>query len=180
DQVNRKNLDVNLGATRISAMLLPLVEVMAALATAGVVVVGGTMVINGTLAVGALIAFTVYINNFFDPIRDLTQLYSNLQRATVAGERIFEILDTKSEVTDKPDAIVLPAVQGEVRFEHVDFHYIEGIPVLRDLDIVARPGQTVALVGHTGAGKSTIISLLTRFYDVTGGRITTDRHDLRD
>jgi ATP-binding cassette subfamily B protein len=180
DQVNRRNLDVNLDATRISALLLPMVEVIAALATAAVVVVGGTMVLEEAVALGTVVAFTVYIANFFDPIRDLVQLYSNLQRATVAGERIFEILDTEAEVEDKPDAIELPPVRGEVRFEHVEFGYLEGIPVLRDLNLVAEPGQTVALVGLTGAGKSTIISLLTRFYDVTGGRVTVDGHDIRD
>ncbi|MGE0540444.1 MAG: ABC transporter ATP-binding protein [Dehalococcoidia bacterium] len=180
DEVNRHNRDVNVGATRISALLLPLVEVVSALAMASVVVVGGTMVLNGTIALGAVVAFTVYINTFFDPIRDLVQIYSNLQRATVAGERIFEVLDTQSEVRDRPGAIALPPVQGEVSFEHVEFSYIEGIPVLRDLNLLARPGESVALVGHTGAGKSTVISLLTRFYDVSGGRITIDGHDIRD
>jgi len=180
DRVNRHNLDVNLDAMRISAALLPMVEIVAALATAAVVVVGGSMVLDQALALGTVVAFTVYINNFFDPIRDLVQLYSNLQRATVAGERIFEILDTASEVKDKAGAIALPPVQGEVRFDHVDFGYLPDVPVLRDLNLVARPGETVALVGHTGAGKSTIISLLTRFYDVTGGRITIDGHDIRD
>jgi ABC-type multidrug transport system fused ATPase/permease subunit len=180
DRVNRTNLDVNLGAMRVSALLLPTVEVVAALATAAVVVVGGTMVLEQTLALGTLVAFTVYIATFFDPIRELVQLYSNLQRATVAGERIFEILDTEAEVKDKPEAIDLPPIRGEVRFEHVQFGYLADIPVLRDLNLVARPGETVALVGQTGAGKSTIISLLTRFYDVTGGRITIDGHDIRD
>lgn len=180
DRLNRRNLDVNLGATRVSALLLPLVEVMAALVTAAVIVVGGAMVLDNAIELGVVIAFTVYINNFFEPIRDLTQLYSNLQRATVAGERIFEILDTEPDVQDRPDAIELPHVRGDVRFENVSFHYIEGQPVLRGLTLHARPGETVALVGHTGAGKSTIISLLDRFYDVTGGRITIDGHDIRD
>ena len=98
--------------------------------------VGGTMVLNSTLALGALVAFTVYINSFFDPIRDLVQIYSNLQRATVAGERIFEVLDTRPDVVDRPDAIELPPVRGEVAFEHVEFSYIEGIPVLRDLNLL--------------------------------------------
>jgi len=180
DDVNRHNLNVNLGATRISALLLPLVEVVAALATAAVVVAGGSMVLDGAIEVGVLVAFTVYINNFFEPIRDLVQIYSNLQRATVAGERIFEILDTEAEVQDRPGAIELPPVRGEVRFEHVQFSYIEGIPVLRDLNLLATPGETIALVGHTGAGKSTVINLLCRFYDVTGGRIAIDGHDIRD
>lgn len=180
DEVNRHNRDVNVGAARISALLLPLVEVVSALATASVIIVGGTMVLNSTLALGALVAFTVYINNFFDPIRDLVQIYSNLQRATVAGERIFEILDTQPDVVDCPDAIDLPPVRGEVAFEHVQFSYIDGIPVLRDLSLLAQPGESIALVGHTGAGKSTVISLLNRLYDVTGGRITIDGHDIRD
>jgi ABC-type multidrug transport system fused ATPase/permease subunit len=180
DEVNRKNLEVNLEASRISAALLPLVEVVAAGATAFVIVIGGRMVIDGSLAVGSLVAFTIYINNFFDPIRDLTQQYANLQRATVAGERIFEVLDTVPEIVDKPGAPDLPQVQGEVAFEHVDFWYIDGIPVLQDFSLHVRPGETVALVGHTGAGKSTIVSLISRLYDVRGGRLLIDGHDVRD
>jgi ABC-type multidrug transport system fused ATPase/permease subunit len=180
DEINRQNLAVNLEAGRVSAALLPLVELVAAAATAFVVIVGGTMVLHGALAVGSLVAFTIYINNFFDPIRDLTQQYSNLQRATVAGERIFEILDTQPEIVEKPDAIDLPPVRGEVTFEHVDYWYIPGVPVLRDICLHVRPGETVALVGPTGAGKSTLVSLLSRFYDVRGGRILIDGHDIRD
>jgi ABC-type multidrug transport system fused ATPase/permease subunit len=180
DEVNRRNLEVNLEANRLSSALLPIVEVVAAGAIAVVVVVGGTMAIKGTLAVGSLVAFTIYINNFFDPIRDLVQQYSNLQRATVAGERIFEILDTEPEIVDKPDAVTMPPIRGEVEFQDVDFWYIEGIPVLQKFSLHVAPGETVALVGQTGAGKSTIVSLLSRLYDVRGGRILIDGIDIRD
>ncbi|HEY8491094.1 MAG TPA: ABC transporter ATP-binding protein [Dehalococcoidia bacterium] len=178
--VNSENRDANLEAGRVSAAIMVVVEMIAAVVTALVIFTGGSMVLSGALTVGALVAFTTYISRFFEPIRELSMQYNNLQRVTVAGERIFEILDTKPEVVDRPDAVELPPVRGEVRFEHVEFWYVEGVPVLHDLTITARPGETVALVGHTGAGKSTVINLLARFYDVRGGRILIDGYDVRD
>jgi ABC-type multidrug transport system fused ATPase/permease subunit len=180
DEVNRRNYEANLEASRVSSALLPVVEIVAAAAIAVVVIVGGTMVIHGSFAIGSLVAFTLYINNFFNPIRDLTQQYSNLQRATIAAERIFEILDTEPEIVDKPGAPDMPPIRGAVDFEHVDFWYIEGIPVLRDFTLHVNPGETVALVGPTGAGKSTVVSLLSRFYEVKGGRLLIDGIDIRD
>lgn len=178
--VNTENRDANLEAGRVSAAIMVVVEMIAATVTALVVFTGASMVIAGSLTVGALVAFITYISRFFEPIRELSMQYNNLQRVTVAGERIFEILDTKPEVVDRPDAVELPPVRGEVRFEHVDFWYLEGVPVLQDINITAKPGETVALVGHTGAGKSTIINLLARFYDVRGGRILVDGRDIRE
>ncbi|MHB8576455.1 MAG: ABC transporter ATP-binding protein, partial [Dehalococcoidia bacterium] len=136
--------------------------------------------LDGHLTIGALVGFTIYINRLFDPIRQVTQQYSTLQRSTVAAERVFQLLDEQAGVADSAGAHELPPVEGRVAFEHVRFEYIPGVPVLHDLSITAEPGTTIALVGHTGAGKSTIISLLERFYDVTGGRITVDGHDIRD
>ncbi|MBI3977227.1 MAG: ABC transporter ATP-binding protein [Chloroflexi bacterium] len=179
-RVNDNNLEANLEAGRLSALLMPLIEITAALATATVIVYGGSLVLAGDLQVGALVAFTLYVTRFFDPIRDLSQQYTNMQRATVAAERIFEVLDTRPDIVDRPDAVALPPIHGRVAFEHVDFSYVDGVPVLVDFNLEIRPGETVALVGPTGAGKSTIVSLVARFYDVTGGRLLIDGRDVRD
>ena len=125
-------------------------------------------------------SFALYINRFFDPIREMTQQYTNMQRATVAAERVFEILDWPSEVADKPEATELPPTRGEVEFRDVRFGYSEDIEVLHGINLKIEPGEHVALVGATGAGKSTIISLVARFYDVTDGAVLVDGHDIRD
>jgi ATP-binding cassette subfamily B protein len=180
DDLNRHNLDTNLEASRVAAFILPLVEVVAAVAIALVVVFGGVQVAHHTLEVGVLVAFTLYINRFFDPIRDLTQQYTQLQRSSVAIERIFQILGIEVEVKDRPGAIDLPPVEGSVAFRHVIFGYDPGVPVLKDFDLTIAAGQTLAVVGPTGAGKSTIAGLLQRFYDVQGGAVLIDGHDVRD
>ncbi len=180
DRVNQDHLDANLWAIRLSAFLMPTVDLVTAVALGLVVVVGGTMVLDGELTAGVLITFALYVQRFFEPIRSLTMQYSQFQRAMTAGVRIFELLDVKSEVVDKPGATPLSQIKGEIRYEKVGFEYIEGIPVLENVNLHIKPGQTVALVGQTGAGKTTMVSLLARFYDVTQGRITVDGHDLRD
>jgi ATP-binding cassette subfamily B multidrug efflux pump len=129
--------------------------------------------------VGVIATFVIYIMNFFRPMRALAMLYNQLQSSLAGAERIFAILAEKPSVQDAPDAPSLPAIQGEVHFEAVDFAYREGKPVLIDVNLQAKPGQTIALVGPTGAGKTTIINLLSRFYDVTGGAILVDGHDIR-
>jgi ABC-type multidrug transport system fused ATPase/permease subunit len=179
DDLNRYNLETNLQASRIAALVLPLVEVVAAVAIALVVVYGGTQVVQGRLAVGVLVSFTLYINRFFDPIRDLSQQYTQLQRSGVAAERIFQILDVPVEIRDRPDARELPLVRGDVEFRHVVFGYDPARPVLHDLCLHIEPGQTVAIVGPTGAGKSTIAGLLSRFYDVQSGAVLVDGVDVR-
>jgi ABC-type multidrug transport system fused ATPase/permease subunit len=179
-ELNRRNFEANLEAARVSAIIQPIVELVNAIAIGLVIIAGGAFVLSGSLTLGALVSFTVYVNRLFDPIGQVTQQYSTLQRSTVAAERVFALLDEPLTVADRPDAYPLPPVRGRVAFEHVGFSYVPGVPVLRDFNLVAEPGQTVALVGHTGAGKSTVISLLERFYDVTGGRITIDGHDIRD
>ena len=145
----------------------------------GVVLVGGIMAKEGQVEWGVLVAFAVYIQRFFEPIRHLTMQYSQLQRAMAAGVRIFEVLDLKPEVEDDPDAIELPEIKGEIKFEGVSFHYVPGIDVLNDINLHINPGETVALVGSTGAGKSTLVTLAHRFADVTQGRITVDGLDIR-
>jgi len=179
DRVNAAHFTANLQAGRLSAVVQPLVEVLVAVATALVVVFGGHLVLGGELAIGELVAFALYVQRFFDPIRELTMQYTQFQRAMVGGDRIFEVLDTQPQVRDTPGAIDLPPVRGAVRFEQLSFEYIPGIPVLRSVDLDVQPGETIALVGATGAGKSSMLSLLARFYDATGGRITIDGHDVR-
>jgi ATP-binding cassette subfamily B protein len=177
---NAQNREANLIATRVSAFTQPMVEITQAAALAIVVYFGGSMVLDGTLEIGFLFAFVRYVNLFFDPVRQLTQEYNQLQRATVAAERIFEILDTEQEIKDAPDAIELPLIQGRVTYDHVSFSYVPGVDVLTDFNLDIKPGERVAFVGQTGAGKSTIISLLMRFYEVTGGHLLVDGHDIRD
>ncbi len=180
DAVNNDHLDANLHASRLSAALMPTVEILTAVAIGLVVVFGGSMAINGALEVSVIVAFALYVQRFFDPIRNLTMQYTQFQRAMTSGVRIFALLDTPVEVEDSPDAADLPTVRGAIGLEDVRFHYVPGVEVMRGVTLNIRPGETVALVGETGAGKSTLVSLLNRFYDVTGGRITVDGYDLRD
>src|SRR6266699_7091773 len=180
DELNAYNRDTNLEASHVAAFVLPLVEVVAAAAIALVVVYGGILVSQGKLQVGILVAFTLYINRFFDPIRDISQQYSQLQRAGVAAERIFQILEMPVDLVDDPHAEQLPQLRGEVEFRAVTFGYSPDRPVLHGLNLHIEDGQTVAIVGPTGAGKSTIAGLLARFYDIQQGKVLIDGHDVRD
>jgi len=180
DELNTYNRDTNLEASRIAALILPLVEVVAAVAIAITVLYGGVLVSQGALKIGILVAFTLYINRFFDPIRDISQQYSQLQRAGVAAERIFQILEMPVDIVDKPGAEQLPQIRGAVEFRSVTFGYSRNLPVLHGLNLHMNAGQTVAIVGPTGAGKSTIAGLLARFYDVEQGAVLIDGYDVRD
>ncbi len=180
EHINNNHFMANVRAGRLAAAVQPLVEMLAAVATALVIIFGGRLVLAGEMGVGELVTFTLYITRFFEPIRELTLQYTQFQRAMVGGVRIFEVLDSKITVQDAPDATELPTIKGQIDFNHVDFHYLPNVPVLNDLDLHIRPGETLALVGATGAGKTTIINLLTRFYDISNGSITIDGHDLRD
>ena len=180
DELNAYNRDTNNEASRIAALILPLVEVVAAMAIAIAILYGGVQVSRGTLTVGVLVAFTLYINRFFDPIRDISQQYSQLQRAGVAAERIFQILEMPIDIVDKDNAQKLPQIQGDVEFRNVTFGYSRDLPVLRNFNLHIQAGQTVAIVGPTGAGKSTIAGLLARFYDIQDGAVLIDGHDVRD
>ena len=178
--LNAYNRDTNLEASRVAALVLPLVEVVAALAIALTLVYGGYLVMHNALLIGTLVAFTLYINRFFDPIRDLSQQYTQLQRAAVAAERIFQILDMPVEIADRPGAQEMPQIEGTVEFRDVTFGYLENLPVLRDFNLKLDAGKTLAIVGPTGAGKSTIAGLMARFYDIQEGAILIDGHDIRD
>jgi ATP-binding cassette subfamily B protein len=179
DDLNSYNRDTNLEASRVAAMVLPLVEVVAALAIALAVTYGGYLVSKGELQVGILVAFTLYINRFFDPIRELSQQYTQLQRSAVAAERIFQILAVPVEIQDAPDARPLPQIHGTVDFQDVVFGYNRKHQVLHGLTLHIDAGQTIAIVGPTGAGKSTIAGLLTRFYEIQDGAILIDGYDIR-
>ena len=180
DEANRENLGANLKATKFSAALFPSVEALNAVGLALVVFVGGSMVLDGSLEAGVVVAFALYLQRFFEPIERLTRDFGQIQRSVVSVDRIFEILDIEPAVRDRPDAVRVDRVRGDVRYEGVGFSYDPDVPVLRGVDLEAKAGETVALVGPTGAGKTTLVSLLLRFYDVTEGRITLDGHDLRD
>ena len=181
ESLNREHLDANLEASRFSGALQPFVELLIGVGMGfGVILVGGSMALDGSLEWGVLVAFALWIQRFFEPVRHLTMQYSQLQRAMAAGVRIFEVLDLKPEVVDAPDAAPMPPVRGRIKFEKVGFHYVPGIQVLKDVDLDINPGENVALVGSTGAGKTTLVTLIHRFADVTEGRITVDGYDLKD
>ena len=181
DDLNTEHLNANLEASRYSGTLQPFVESLMGIGMGfGVVLVGGIMVKGDDLEWAVLLAFALWIQRFFEPVRHLTMQYSQLQRAMAAGVRIFEVLDLKPEVVDKPDAIKLPEINGEIKFEDVNFQYVKDVKVLKEINLHIKPGENVALVGSTGAGKSTLVTLIHRFADVTNGRITVDGHDIRD
>jgi len=180
DRINQDNFQANRQAALISAVYNPVIELIAAVATATIIWYGGAKVLNGALSVGTLVAFMSYVGRFFAPIQDLSARYTSLQAAMAAGERVFELLDTPPAIVDKPGAIELPPIKGHVKFENVVFGYNPEIPVLKGISLEARPGDMIALVGETGAGKSSIINILCRFYEIQSGSITIDGYDIRD
>lgn len=180
DDLNQSFFDANVQATRLAAIFFPGVDFIGSLATALVIGVGGWLVLGDALTAGTLVAVVLYVERFFDPIRELAQRYNTFQATMAASERIFELLDLEPDLIDDPEAVSLPPVRGEVVFDNVSFAYTrDGRSVLHNIDLHAEPGERIALVGETGAGKSTIIRLLSRFYDVTDGRLTIDGYDIR-
>jgi ABC-type multidrug transport system fused ATPase/permease subunit len=164
----------------LNGLYFPFVDLLSSVATAVVLGYGGYLTIEGEMTPGTLFAFILYVSNFFDPIQDLSQLYNTFLAAVAALDKIMDVLDEEPAVVDRPGALELPRIDGHVRFERVRFGYGAGPEVLHGLDLDVPAGTTVALVGHTGAGKSTIAKLLARFYDPREGRVTIDGHDLRD
>tara|TARA_B110000093_G_scaffold172236_1_gene203052 strand:+ start:2927 stop:4822 length:1896 start_codon:yes stop_codon:yes gene_type:complete len=168
-------------ASKFAQVMVPIVDSLTGIAMAVVVVIGGSMVLDQQLEVGVMVAFLFYIQRFFDPIRSLTMQYSVMQRAMASGQRLIDVLDVAVDIKDAPDAVDLPCnMDGSVEFKDVTFGYNPANPVLKSVNFRVNPGETVALVGPTGSGKSSAMSLLNRFYDVQGGRVLVSGHDVRD
>ncbi len=181
-ELNDEHRRVNMKTVYLNAAYFPTVELLSAVATAAILIYGGNQVIDGDSAVtiGVLASFVFYLQSFFDPIQSLSQLYTTYQAGMAALDKIFELLDEEPDLGDKPGAIELPRVRGEIEFDEVSFSYDGEAPALCEVDLRIPPGQTVALVGATGAGKSTLAKLVARFYDPDHGRVLVDGHDLRD
>ncbi|HIK16049.1 MAG TPA: ABC transporter ATP-binding protein [Leptolyngbyaceae cyanobacterium M33_DOE_097] len=178
-QLNAANRDANVQAVAITAAFLPSIDFLNTLATAGVLAYGGYLAVTGAATVGVVTSFLLYVQQFFRPIQILSQFYTQAQSAFAGLERIFYLLDEPVRLQDAPDAIEMPPMKGDVVFEHVTFGYTTNQQVLKNVNLRAQPGQMVALVGPTGAGKSSIINLILRFYDVTGGAVKIDGIDIR-
>jgi ABC-type multidrug transport system fused ATPase/permease subunit len=186
--LNDENRGANMKTVYLNAAYFPSVELLSAIATAAILIYGGNQVVQGTVAIGVLTSFVFYLQSFFDPIQQLSQLYTTYQSGMAALDKIFDLLDEEPDVRDAEQAIDLPEIRGAIRFEDVTFAYgatgaggdASGALALDGVSLDVPPGQTVALVGSTGAGKSTLAKLVARFYDPDAGRVTIDGHDLRD
>ncbi|RWB24769.1 ABC transporter ATP-binding protein, partial [Mesorhizobium sp.] len=175
------NLNAHLRSARYAQVMVPIVDTLTGFAMATVIVVGGSMVLSHSLDVGVMVAFLFYIQRFFDPIRSLTMQYSVMQRAMASGQRISEVLDVPVDVSDKDNAVNLSRdMDGSVEFRNVTFGYRQNQPVLKNVSFRVNPGETVALVGPTGSGKSSSMALVNRFYDVWSGQVLVGGHDVRD
>lgn len=179
-QKARENLRSHLRAAKFAQIMVPIVDTLTGAALGIVVVIGGTMVLDDALDVGVMVAFLFYVQRFFDPIRSLTIQYSVMQRAMASGARIFEVLDVPLAITDRDDALDPADIDGRVEFKDVTFGYVKNQPVLKDVNFTVEPGEMVALVGPTGSGKTSITSLLHRFYEVWDGSVMIDGRDVRD
>lgn len=176
---NFSNFRAQMKNAQLMATLTPVIEFLAAIGVTVIIWYGGWAVINGGLTAGALIAFLVYAINLSNPIKRLSKVYGNIQKALAAAERVFGVLDTVPEIQDMPGAVDLPVIRGEVTFHHVTFEYKPGEPVLSDISLTARPGQMVAIVGPSGAGKTTIANLIPRFYEPAVGYVSIDGVDIK-
>ncbi len=182
DGMNVTHREANLSAGRMSSGLIPAVDILTAIAIGLAIFFGARMVSGGELAeAGILVAFILYIQRFFDPIRNLTMMYTQLQRSMASGSRIFDLLDWQPDLVDAHDAKTMPEIKGEVEFKNVSFSYVPGEDVIKNVNLHVEPGEVVAIVGPTGAGKTTLVSLMSRFYDVEPdrGAILMDGHDIR-
>ncbi|MEM7028282.1 MAG: ABC transporter ATP-binding protein [Chloroflexota bacterium] len=177
--LNDKNRQANVDAMTLSFMYLPSVEFLGMVATAIILWFGGLAVREDELTLGVLVAFLAYVTRFFQPLQELSRIYTTMQSAMAGGEQVLRLLDTPASIADAPDAVLMPVIKGDVKFDNVSFAYLEDTPVLTDINLTIEAGQTVALVGPTGAGKTSIANLVARFYEVTEGSITIDGHDIR-
>jgi ABC-type multidrug transport system fused ATPase/permease subunit len=181
-QLNDEHREANMRTVNLNAAYFPAVELLSAVATAVILIYGGNQVLDDKATLGVLASFVFYLQTFFDPIQSLSQLYTTYQAGMAALDKIFELLDEEPDIADRPGAIDLPLVRGEIDFDHVTFAYggADDAPALSDVSLHVPPGQTVALVGATGAGKSTLAKLVARFYDPDSGQVRIDGHDLRE
>ncbi|WP_277288297.1 lipid A export permease/ATP-binding protein MsbA [Veillonella montpellierensis] len=177
---NENNFRAVMRATKLTSLLSPLVEFSAAIAITVILWYGGYSVVTGSITAGSLIAFLIYAINLSNPVKRLSQVYGNIQKAMAAGDRVLETLDTPEDVVEKENAIVMPPIQGHVVFDHVDFTYDGKKMALQDFCLDVEPGEVTAIVGPSGAGKTTLANLLPRFYDVANGRVCIDGIDVRD
>ena len=177
---NELNFRAQMKDAQLSSLLTPTVEFLAALAVTVIIWFGGKEVVDGVITAGTLVAFLTYAVNLANPVKRLSRIYAQIQKAMAGADRVFALLDTEETVTSAPDAKLLPPVEGRVAFSNVNFSYREDVPALTGVTLAAEPGQMIAFVGPSGAGKSTVANLIPRFYDVTGGSITIDGHDVRD
>ena len=172
--------DANVQAVGVTSAFSPSLNVLSSMATAIVAGYGGYLVLRGQVSVGLIVSFLAYVRSFFQPIQSLAHLWAQLQAAMAGAERVFELVDTPPDLVDADDAVEMPSIVGRVVFDHVSFAYKADEPVLEGVSLVVEPGQTIALVGVTGAGKTTLVNLLGRFYEVTGGAVTIDGYDVRN
>jgi ATP-binding cassette subfamily B protein len=180
DEKARENLRAHLTSAKYAQIMVPAVDTLTGAAMGIVIVLGGTQVLDKSLDVGVVVAFLFYVQRFFDPIRSLTIQYSVMQRAMASGKRIFEVLDVPLSISDRPDAVNPERIEGAIEFRNVGFGYSKDRPILKDVSFSVEPGETVALVGPTGSGKTSITALLHRFYDVWDGSVRIDDIDVRD
>ncbi len=177
DNVNKEHLSANVDAAKLQAGMWPIVEILTAIATGLVIVFGGSQVLVGEIGVGVLLAFVLYVRRFFDPILELTMMYVEIQRAMASGSRIFELLDVEPEIVDSPQAVEMTPAK-EIEFKGVSFSYAPSVEILHNIDLTINPGETVALVGRTGAGKSSLVNLVARFYEVDKGVVTVGGYNV--
>jgi len=179
DRLNYAVRDAGIQAMSYALLMPPLIGILSNANIAVVASLGGWLTLNGLASIGMIATFMGYSRQFAQPLRQMADLYNSIQSALAGSERIFEIIDEQPDLQDAPDAVPLDRIKGDVVFDHVDFSYVAGVPVLIDVSLHAEPGQIVALVGPTGAGKTTIVNVLTRFYDIQGGAIAIDGYDIR-